>query len=441
MHSPIKAQHTHTHTHPYTYTYTRMKRSLRTLEQLQQRLDGTGDGGDGGASAAAQRRVAEAAMARRLTKLSPYKQAEYRCIECVAELRQALRDVEELQGATSSSSARASASPPGRSAASREEAEAAEEDGEHDEHAALLGRRGERRRVEGASRDAAVLERELARSRQEARRAHQRLQQLQRDAARLAASAAASASAPSPAAPGAGMHGGHASDDLGAAVPAGSDATAASSTAALATLEWQRASQHVERAKRWYREVFGIRVVSSLDDPVLRLNRPAQPSQDAGSVAHFGSGANPVPVAVTAAVQDAVTAAEGGTDAWDGAGGAAVPPPMLVLRSAREDAEFAAFFATVQANDELIDAAVDRLTEGVGRLLDNARGMQDELAVQQELLQQTESRVDANAAQLVHMNRRLRRAIRDMEDSSLCVYVVCLLVLLLLLGVLLRIVS
>ncbi|CBZ23563.1 conserved hypothetical protein [Leishmania mexicana MHOM/GT/2001/U1103] len=399
-----------------------MKRSIRTLEQLQVRLtsDAEATGGSGGSSStratAAQLRAAEAAKQKRLAAMTPYKQAEYRCVECVAELRQALHDVEEFEAALG----RRTSAGVGRS---REEEDAGDTVDADDAESARLLRRRDGRQGLSSSTETALLEQELARSRQEARRAHQRLQQLQREAARLASRAPAKAP----------------NVTSSAAVASVGDASAPS--AALEALEWQRALQHVERAKRWYCDVFGIRVVSSLDDPVLQLNRPAQPQQSAGSMAHFGRGANAVPSSVTAAAGWA-SAQEGSAACADGAGAAAsTVSPTLMLQSSREDAEFREFFASVQANDGLIDAAMDRISEGVYRLLENARGMQDELAVQEALLQQTEVSVEATEAQLTQMNRRLRRAIREMDDSSMCTYVVCMLVLLLVLGLLLRVAS
>lgn len=413
-----------------------MKRSLHALETLQASLSSTSENAAGGA--AAERQAREAARAQQLSKLSPYRRAEFFCLECVAELRDALRTVEEIQYTLHGTA-------PSVVPAAREEREAAEEDAEEsdggDERSELLGgtsrhrggggeqRRGARlqRRTGGA----AVLEQELLRARQRARRAHQRLQPLQREAARLAktdhtAAAVAAAAAAS-------------EEGRGAAVEASASSPSA---AALGALEWQRAEKHVEVAKRWYREVFGIHVVSSLGNPAasssMQLNRPAQPQQSAGSMSHFGHGANPLPPGVASSVDR-----DDGVDAPGSAGSTGGSGPSLsslqTLRSAREDSEFRDFFASVQANDDLMDAALDRLSEGLSRLLDNARGMQDELAIQAELLQGTETRINENEAALANMNRRLRRAIREMEDSSICVYVVCLMVLLLILGVLLRV--
>ncbi|KAG5511818.1 hypothetical protein GH5_08131 [Leishmania sp. Ghana 2012 LV757] len=396
-----------------------MKRSLHTLEQLQMRLAGEAatNGGSSG-STVAQRRAAEAAKQQRLKKLTPYKQAEYHCVECVAELRQALHNVEELEDALGRGSS-------GGVSRSREEEEEARDvaDAGDIESMGLLRRR-EGCRGPARSADTALLEHELARSRQLARRAHHRLQQLQREAARLASEAAAAAPAVA----------------SSAAVTDGGDASAPST--AVVALDWQRALQHVERAKQWYRSVFGIRVVSSVDDPVLQLNRPAQPQQSAGSMAHFGRGANAIPSSVTAAVATSSSSARlqrSESAVGNDVATATTVAPLLVLRSAREDAEFREFFASVQESDALIDAAMDRLTDGVGRLLENARGMQDELTAQEALLEQTGVRAEANEAQLMQMNRRLHRATREIEDSSVCMYVVCLLLLLLVLGVLLRI--
>ncbi|GET85944.1 hypothetical protein, conserved [Leishmania tarentolae] len=421
--------------HPERSPDSAMKRSIRILEQLQLRLASDGATAEGASSSTGtsleQRRAAEEAKQKRLSTLTPYKQAEYRCVECVAELRQALNDIEELEAALGRDSS-------ADVARSREEEEAGDIAGAHDSESTKLLRQPEGRKGLSRSSETALLEQELARSRQQARRAHQRLQQLQREAARLASSAFATTPAAT-------------SSASVACVGAG-----LAPSAALEVLEWQQALLHVERTKQWYRDVFRIRVVSSLDDPVLQLNRPAQPQQSAGSMAHLGRGANAIPSSVPAAPMWSSSAhAQNRTSAagWaspqevsearadDASTAASAVSPIPMLHSAREDVEFREFFASVQANDGLIDAAMDRISDGVNRLLENARGMQDELAVQEALLQQTEASAEAAEAQLTQMSSRLRRAIREMEDSSICMYVVCLLLLLLVLGLLLRVAS
>lgn len=450
-----------------------MKRSLRTLENLQLSLSSAGGDAAGGnaRSLLEERRLKDAAREHQLAKLSPYKRAEYLCLECVAELRDALRTMEELEYTLTG----VAGAPAGQLVStSREDREAASDDeAAQDERAQLLGGgSGRQRRPARRSGEAAVLQQELLRARQQARRAHQRLQQLQREAARLSTSTGGSTTAGVPRQP--------------AEVAPSSSADATTSAATFQVLEWQRAERHIELAKQWYRELFGILVVSSqpgssaaaavaggasaTSSTTLQLNRPAQPQQSAGSMSHFGSGANPLPPGVASASgvasqdgsgEQGHTGGAGDVSAWTGA--SAYPPyentqgssagaanggeddrdmpssQARMLRSAREDAEFQEFFASVQANDELMDAALDRLSEGLARLLDNARGMQTELAVQEDLLHGTETRLNENEVAIANMNRRLRRAIRDLNDSSVCVYVICLLALLLILAVLLRI--
>lgn len=470
-----------------------MKRSLRTLETLQAALSSTttdeAAGGSHPRQLLEERRAKEIARAQQLSKLSPYKRAEYLCLECVAELRSALRDIEELQYTLRGVSPSPSSASNGRSrwdSAGTTSCEAREADGSgddadavSDERAQLLGhgsgharssnpqRHGSQRQPLHPARrtgEAALLEQELLRARQQARRAHQRLQQLQRDTVRLATS-----SSPPP------RFAASSTATVSVAEHAGGQPT--SGAAAAESLDWPRAEKHVELAKLWYREVFGIYTVSSAQtsagevttsgvdglsssttpsSSVLQLNRPAQPHQPAGSMAHFGRGANPLPLGVATAAGGGDGNHTNSTTDWasgepssanqdhsedGGAFDSSTPSQALMLRSARNDAEFQEFFASVQANDDLMDAALDRISEGVARLLDNARGMQDELTIQEELLQGTETRIAENEVALAGMNRRLRRAIRDMHDSSICVYVMCLVLLLLILAVLLRVVK
>lgn len=355
-----------------------MRHALRRLESLEASMQ---HGGHHDAASEAERRAALEQQQRKIAQLSPYKQAEYYCLSSVAALRMALRQIEAIEAGENSSRPPAPTSTTTPTALSSSTGQAAVPregsgfDEDHDDDSTATAE--QTGLLHGTA--AASQQQDLARWRQEARRAYFQLQRHQQDGARL----------------------------LSRAAPASSGASSVSQQAAasLQAMDWARVVDHVELAKTWYRRTLSIQVSSSLD------------------------AAAPGSYRDTTAV---------GVDVLGHSASLSLPDPLTAARSGREDAEFAAFFESVQANDELIDAALDRITTGVGRLFNNAVEVKAELQVQERLLDETGARIDRNDAALQSMNHRLHRAMEELNDSSVCAYVLCLLLLLLLLCVLLR---
>ena len=106
--------------------------------------------------------------------------------------------------------------------------------------------------------------------------------------------------------------------------------------------------------------------------------------------------------------------------------------PMVNLR---EDEEFALFFDQVQKNDQLMDQALDRISAGVQVLHTQAVNINQELKVQNQLLTETEEKVDKTHQKLKSLNKRLKKTIKDVQKDRLCIYLICFILLLALGGI------
>lgn len=382
-----------------------MRSALRRLEAIHA---DTAPSSEEQRPSLAQRAESERDRERRLARLSPYKQCEFRCLECIQQLREALKECRateaSLQALTGGGQARASAS-----------AEDSERDGGEG------GRRAPLNAFEANTR--AVLQQQLARSRQAARRAHQQLQRLSKEAYGL------------------GCRGGNRPAD-----PSG---------AAREEADFLLLRDHIENAKRFYREEFHITVIASQDDPLLHGEGAPLLGGVDGDDEDEAAGRRAVAASRGRRLQDLFPSRSsseqskgrgGATGARasredDSSAAAQEEEEALGYRNAREDAEFQQFFLEVQRNDEVMDQALDRIAAGVHRIRDNALSLQEELSVQSTLLDQTEAKVERNQEDVHRMNRRLRHAIHEVKDSSVCSYVMCLLALLFVLAILIKVAS
>jgi hypothetical protein len=96
----------------------------------------------------------------------------------------------------------------------------------------------------------------------------------------------------------------------------------------------------------------------------------------------------------------------------------------------RSDEEFVQFFAQVQENDVRIDQALDRIHLGVQRLAHTASSISAELKVQDNLLDDTEAKVDKATASIKGLNRKLKETLREVDKDKFCLYIFCCFILL-----------
>ncbi|CCW71197.1 unnamed protein product, partial [Phytomonas sp. Hart1] len=208
--------------------------------------------------------------------------------------------------------------------------------------------------------------------------------------------------------------------------------------------DFENLRRQVERAQRWYREEFGIIVVSSEADPQpFSYLHYTSPNDEFDT-----SNANPDDETHRLLSNDRYLNENGYHK--DACPGKLREIPTLAempntrenwIRYAREDEEFRHFSESVQENDALMDAALDRIESSLLRLRDSTEGISLELNTQNELLDDTEMKLNQNENELRSINRRLQRSLAELESSTVCSYVFCLLSLLFVLSLLIRVVS
>jgi SYP7 family syntaxin len=112
------------------------------------------------------------------------------------------------------------------------------------------------------------------------------------------------------------------------------------------------------------------------------------------------------------------------------AGGQEMQPMMSV----RDDEEFQLFFQQTKNLDKKMDQALDRISMGVSRLHENANQIGSELKVQAVLLSEQEKKVDKLNEQMYTLNHKLKKTLDDVDKDKWCVYLICCILLLGILG-------
>jgi t-SNARE complex subunit (syntaxin) len=95
-----------------------------------------------------------------------------------------------------------------------------------------------------------------------------------------------------------------------------------------------------------------------------------------------------------------------------------------------EDGEFQQFFDNVRQTDQRIDTELDRLHVGVTKLAESAKQITQELKVQEQIMVVTEQKMDDITTDLQKTNKKLRKAIKEVNKDKLCLYILCAIVLL-----------
>lgn len=123
-----------------------------------------------------------------------------------------------------------------------------------------------------------------------------------------------------------------------------------------------------------------------------------------------------------------------GVTEWDGTeenfpGGSYEPVTL--------DQEFQQLMTVFRENDQEIDRLLDHIQHGVVALHQQAKNISVELKTQDVLITEAEKKMDNVTSQLVGVNKQLKKAINSINKDKMCLYVICLLLLLALIGVIL----
>ncbi|KAK7199342.1 Qb-SNARE protein [Novymonas esmeraldas] len=89
---------------------------------------------------------------------------------------------------------------------------------------------------------------------------------------------------------------------------------------------------------------------------------------------------------------------------------------------------------TIAAQDAKIDAGLDRLKEGVGRLHDLAVQIGAQIDMQNEMLEKTEQTIDKQTQQLRNINKRLNKFLKETRPMNCFLYVCCVFLIIALVG-------
>ncbi|KPA82595.1 hypothetical protein ABB37_02451 [Leptomonas pyrrhocoris] len=89
---------------------------------------------------------------------------------------------------------------------------------------------------------------------------------------------------------------------------------------------------------------------------------------------------------------------------------------------------------TIAAQDAKINAGLDRLKEGVGRLHEVAVQIGAQLDMQSEMLEKTEQTIDKQTQQLRRINRRLNKFMKDTKPMNCFLYMCCIFLVIALVG-------
>ncbi|RNF10825.1 putative Qb-SNARE protein [Trypanosoma rangeli] len=177
--------------------------------------------------------------------------------------------------------------------------------------------------------------------------------------------------------------------------------------------------RHVESAKRWYRECFRVGPAGGA---------AYQPQSDVGSAlddegqytrSPMRSGATDLTTPLLAVSSDGRSR---GAGSW--CADACAPRPTV------SDEEFLVFADEVRRNDDLAEAALDRISHGLSRLHENALSVTSELQTQRQLLDDVEGKVDTTHTKLSRMNIRLRKILSDKGRCDWFMYAFCCVLLL-----------
>ncbi|KAG5481130.1 hypothetical protein CUR178_06362 [Leishmania enriettii] len=100
----------------------------------------------------------------------------------------------------------------------------------------------------------------------------------------------------------------------------------------------------------------------------------------------------------------------------------------------QDNEETKAQMQTIAAQDAKIDAGLNRIKEGVGRLHELAVHIGSQISMQNEMLDKTEQTIDKKTQQLRGINRRLAKFMKETRPMNCFLYLCCILFIIALLG-------
>eukprot|EP01064_Diplonema_japonicum_P018639 TRINITY_DN2733_c0_g1_i1.p1 TRINITY_DN2733_c0_g1~~TRINITY_DN2733_c0_g1_i1.p1 ORF type:complete len:310 (+),score=77.24 TRINITY_DN2733_c0_g1_i1:80-931(+) len=100
-----------------------------------------------------------------------------------------------------------------------------------------------------------------------------------------------------------------------------------------------------------------------------------------------------------------------------------------------EDEEFQQFYQQTRENDQKIEQGLTNISAGLTRLKQNALNMGDIIEQQNEMLDRINDKADGVTRQIHGLNKKLKKTLKEVEKDKYCMYVICCLLLLGIIGV------
>ncbi|KAJ9444918.1 Syntaxin-72 [Diplonema papillatum] len=100
-----------------------------------------------------------------------------------------------------------------------------------------------------------------------------------------------------------------------------------------------------------------------------------------------------------------------------------------------EDPQFEQFYVQARERDQEIDIGLHRVYESLGRIKNHALVFSDEIERQTKMLEDVNVKAETTAYKLKSLNKRLKTTIDEVHKSNICIYLICVLLLLGIVGV------
>eukprot|EP01060_Flectonema_neradi_P002885 TRINITY_DN11803_c1_g1_i1.p1 TRINITY_DN11803_c1_g1~~TRINITY_DN11803_c1_g1_i1.p1 ORF type:complete len:319 (+),score=74.07 TRINITY_DN11803_c1_g1_i1:108-959(+) len=138
------------------------------------------------------------------------------------------------------------------------------------------------------------------------------------------------------------------------------------------------------------------------------------------------------------------TDAFGGFDS--GGGGGAVPMKHIDqigdqgdlsenLLDPRDDVEFQQFYQQSKQKDEQMDKMLDQVSYHLGNIKEQAMIASNEIDLHNAMLDNINEKGDKNIVQMRQINKKLKKTLKEVDKDKYCLYVICCLMLLGIIGV------
>lgn len=120
-----------------------------------------------------------------------------------------------------------------------------------------------------------------------------------------------------------------------------------------------------------------------------------------------------------------------GVSKWDGEGDL---PDSGSYEPIALDQEFQLLMDGFRKQDQEIDRMLEMTLHGVQKISQQTKLISQELKVQSNLLNETEDKMNKVTGDLLTVNKKLKKVIKELDKDKMCLYVICIAILVALVG-------